>query len=150
MIREKVEVKDFKKIAKEHKHFIWHFLQKEQSKTPLFFFSYFDEKNDFGEKNPIKLFVDNLRIPYFESYCEDSVDFLIDAGIDGKIIFNPRFDPYYFLYRRQFYTPMILGFNHFTKISSTTNYCYCSDGLASVIGDLNPEYLLDLNSKLSD
>ena len=44
MIREKVVVEDFKKIAKENEYFLWHFLMEDQYDTINSIWSIFDEK----------------------------------------------------------------------------------------------------------
>lgn len=146
MIREKVDVKDFNKIAKEHKHFIWHFLLKKQSKTTLGLFSFFEERNEIGVPNPLGFFLKNLDIPYFESYTEDSIDFLIDCGISAKLLYVPKYHPSHYYPRREMYNPVILGFNHYSKVSSTFNpgYCYCIEGLTNIVMDLDPSYILNL------
>lgn len=148
MIIEKVTVKDFDYIAKTYKHYLWHFLQKEQYKTRLQYFSYFDKKSFEGLDNPIIPFVDNLEIPYFESYAEESYDFLMDNRISGKLLYQPRFDSHFYLYKRQFYTPIMIGFEHYTKISATTDFCYCGEGFSKVLLELDPLYLLNMAEKL--
>jgi hypothetical protein len=148
MVREKVTVKDFPSIAKEYQHYVWHFVQKEQNKTRLTYFSYFDKKNKSGFENPLIPFIDKLDLPYFESYAEESIDFLMDTNIHGNMLFKPTFDPIEFVYRRQFYTPIFASFYHYNRVSCTLNYCYCPEGFVQVIGDLDFKYVLDLESKL--
>lgn len=148
MIREKVTVKDFSTIAKEHKHYLWHFVQKKQNKTRLAYYSYFDETNHSGHPNPMIPFVDKLDLPYFESYTEESIDFLMDTNIHGDKLYRPVFDPVEYVYRRQFYSPIFSSFNHYNRVSCTLNYCYCPEGFIQVIADLDLKYVLDLESKL--
>jgi len=145
MIRERVDVKDFKKIAKEHKHFLWHFLQKNQESSTLTFFSYFLDKNEIELPNLLKQIVDLFDIPYFESYTEDSMDFLYDVGIKTSLLYKPQFVPTFYIPREQFFHSSILGFNHYSMVSSTMKYCYCPEGLTNVVMDLDPQYVLNLN-----
>ena len=135
MIKEVAKIEDFKKIAKEHKHFLWHFLKKDQSKTNLGILSYFDKINDIGYENSLYSIISGLEIPYFESYTEESIDFLIDSKIDGRLLFRPEFHPSFYIPQKHFYTSLIVGFNHYNKVSSTLDYCYCVEGACSVIAD---------------
>ena len=145
MIRERVSVKDFKKIAKEHKYFLWHFLMKEQENTTAGFYSYFLEKNMYGVPNSLKLLIDKIDIPYFESYTQESMDFLYDVGINVSILYKPDFIKGIYYPRERYYHPIIIGFNHYTRVSSTTNYCYCVEGVTNILLDLNPELILNVN-----
>lgn len=140
MIREQVTTKDYFRLAKEHKHFIWHFVQKEQSETTMELFSYFDEPKN-GKTHVLKFLLDGLDIPYFESYAEESTDFLINMGIDGKKLYQPNFNKSIYYDRSQFYRPVIIGFDKFKVVKSSPPICYCIDGLLQIILDLNPEYL---------
>ena len=145
MIKEVAKIEDFKKIAKEHKHFLWHFLQKDQEETNIAIFSYFEKTNKTGVENILHSIIDNIDIPYFESYTEESIDFLIESKIDSRILYKPQYDPTFYLHRKHYYTPMLVGFNHYNKISSTLDYCYCVEGACNVIADLDPKYLLGLS-----
>lgn len=138
MIREKVTYKDFHRIAKEHEYFLWHFLQKDQDVTGMSLSSIIDGKD---EKNELKFILDGLDIPYFESYTEDSVDFLAGLGIGYEKIFTPlkkTARPVQIKYR---YSPILIGFKKFTKVLSTKDLCYCSDGVIQIIGKLDPNIL---------
>jgi hypothetical protein len=71
----KVTHKDFIKIAKENDYFLWHFLQKNQNDGDFIIRSI----NDGGNENKayhLNLLLKEIKIPYFESYIEDSIDFL--------------------------------------------------------------------------
>lgn len=149
MVREKVKVEDFRRIGKEYKHYVWHFVQKEQNLTRLSHFSYFDDKGVLDKPNPMIPFVDLLNLPYFESYTEESIDFLMDCNIHGSALFKPVYDPYEFVYRRQFYSPIFSSFNHYNMVSNTINYCYCAEGFINVISDLDIQYIMDIESKLT-
>lgn len=142
MIREKVTHKDYFKIARENEYFLWHFLQKDQNETSLAFSSVIDE---IKETNLLPMVLDNVDIPYFESYTEDSIDFLMGLGISHEKLYTPTTKP---IRRNEKFGTLIIGFKKFTNISSTFDYCYCPEGLVSVISDLNPKYIEQLNKNL--
>ena len=79
MIREKVVVEDFKKIAKENEYFLWHFLMEDQYDTINSIWSIFDEKinpnTKESEVHQLKTLLSMTDVPYYESYVKDSVDF---------------------------------------------------------------------------
>lgn len=129
MIKEVVKVSDYLKIAKEHKVFLWHFLQRNQCNSGcLTFFSYFDKPNAYRKTHYLKRTIDVLKIPYFESYTEESVDFLIDNGIPNGNIWSSQ---------HRMYHPIILGFQNGIVKSHTGRHCYCESGLFSVVSDID-------------
>ena len=142
MIRSRVEVKDFFSIAKEHPYFLWHFLQKKQSEGSLAFFSYFDEPED-GKPNILKYTIDELPLPYFESYVDESIDFLLGLGFSSKQLYKPQYDELIYIPRERFYLPFIVGFNRYKKISSTKEICYCPEGVVEVVLKMNPDLILN-------
>jgi hypothetical protein len=141
MIREKVTYKDYFKIARENEYFLWHFLQKDQNEGSLVLSTIIDEKT---EHNPLPNIMDNLDIPYFESYTEDSLDFLVGLGFDmDKLYRNVKG-----LEHKRKFAAIIIGFNKFTKVSSTFQHCYCPEGVVSVLNDLHPKFIEQLNNNL--
>lgn len=144
-VREKVKVEDFKKVASTYEHYIWHFLQKKQNETNLVLFSYFDKSIEEKKINQTKYLLDGIKIPYFESYIEESMDFLMDFEISPSTLFKPH-KKNLVLEQHRKYTPLFLGFNKFKLIGGSHQVCYCSDYLIELIYKLNPEYIL--NSKL--
>lgn len=144
-VRKKVKVQDFKQIASTHEHYIWHFLQKEQNESELGLFSYFDEPVDEVKINYIKYLLDGIEIPYFESYTEESMDFLMDFNIPSSHLFQP-FNKNAVLPQIRKYTPVFLGFNRLKLIGGSHQVCYCPDYMIELILNLNPEFIL--NSKL--
>lgn len=141
---DRVKISEFRKVASTHEHFIWHFLQREQNQTGLGLFSYFDEPEDGISINYLRYILDNVEIPYFESYTEESIDFLMDFGIPHSHIFKPHQTGVVLPQIRK-YTPIFLGFNKFKLIGGTHQHCYCPDYFIELINELNPEFLL--NSK---
>lgn len=138
----KVTHKDFIKIAKENDYFLWHFLQKNQNDGDFIIRSI----NDGGNENKayhLNLLLKEIKIPYFESYIEDSIDFLHELGIPYKSLWNPNFKFANSYSRDGHYHPVIIGFKKFEKIITTFDVCYCLEGVVKIIGDLNPDLILD-------
>jgi hypothetical protein len=151
MIRQEITVKDFNKIAKENEYFLWHFLQKEQENNALIMWSIFKEKNDTIKKRPeneMKLVLDKIDIPYYESYTEDSIDFLMDMGVNSEKLWEPKKYKNLHIDKNRYFSPIVIGFKRNKIITSTFEQgnCYCHQGIIELIGKLNPEFLL--NSKL--
>jgi hypothetical protein len=137
----KVTHKDFMEIAKTHDYFLWHFLQKNQNDGGLLIRS-LTEGNNEGSSNQINLLLNEIQIPYFESYTEDSIDFLHELGIPYDNLWNPEFR---FLNkgRDTHYHPLVIGFKKFEKVSTTLEECYCVEGVVKVISKINPELILN-------
>ena len=150
MIRQEVTIKDFNKIAKENEYFLWHFLQKEQEASRLSIWSIFKENTAVNKdiENGLIHILDKINIPYFESYTEDSIDFLMDMGFDGELLWNPQKFENFYIDKKYYFRPTIIGFKKNRIITSTfeEGICYCSEGIIELIGKLNPEFLI--NSKL--
>ena len=149
-MRQEILIKDFHKIAKENEYFLWHFLQKEQESTALNIWSISKKKSTVDEniENGLIHILDRINIPYFESYTEDSMDFLMDMGFDGKLLWNPQKYTDFYTDKKYYFSPIIIGFKRNKIITSTfeKGNCYCPEGIIELIGKLNPEFLL--NSKL--
>ena len=136
----KVTHNDFTKIAKEHDYFLWHFLQKNQNDGNFVIRSINENEN---MKYQLNLLLNEIEIPYFESYTEDSIDFLHELGIPYKSLWNPNFKFYNSHSRDAHYHPVIVGFKKFEKIKTTFDVCYCLEGVVKIIGELNPELILN-------
>jgi hypothetical protein len=134
-----VNHKDFIKIAKEHDYFLWNFLQKNQNEVGLSIQSIYDENSD---KTELNILLKEIEIPYFESYTEDSIDFLHELGIPYNSLWSPNFN---FIHKtiNTNYHPLIIGFKKFQKVGSTLETCYCVDGVLKIIKKLNPELILN-------
>lgn len=151
MIREIITIKDYERIAKENEYFLWHFVQKGQEKNSPSMFSYFVEDTSMYKKeNHLKPVLDKINIPYFESYTEESIDFLVDLGLSGNLLYNPPPPPppkYLRLNipREFYYSPIILGFNRFSFKGSTFETCYCPEGIIDLISKLDIQFLLNSN-----
>lgn len=144
MIRERVTVDDFQKIAKENEYFLWHFLIKEQYNTISGLWSFFDEKIHPKKKEPeihiLKTLLSTTSVPYYESYVEDSIDFLINLGLNGKNLYMLR-NPWPNLppNKNFHYVPVVIGFKRTRMVYNTHQVCYCHEGITEIILKLNPE-----------
>jgi len=132
MIREKVNVSDFNRIAKENEFFIWnftHFTERLQIQ------SFFQPENPFLP-NALVGILNLIPVPYFESVIEDSYDFLIN--LDNAFAKN--------IYKNKTFQPVMVSFNRRRMVNHTYGpYCYCSEGIIELIGELNPQFILESN-----
>jgi hypothetical protein len=147
MVREKVKVENFKKIANENEYFLWHFLMEEQNDSSYALWSIFDDRyenliNDFMP-NPLNILLSEINVPYFESYTKDSMDFLINLGIDAKILFN-RSKHIVKRPERMHYQPIIIGFKKTAQMWNTHKSCYCIEGITEIVLKMNPQLLSNI------
>ena len=134
MIREKVTIQDYERISRENEYYIWHFVRK-TNMGPRTIYSIFDEQ-PIPRQNHLKTFLEMCEIPYFESYIEDSVDF-IENIIPLSWIWNVN--------DKQFNT-CVLGFNKRRMITSTMHgHCLCIEGISEIIYELNPKFIEQIN-----
>ena len=132
MIRERVTVNDFDRISKENEFFIWNFVNP-KSGTQLK--SIFEPDNPFTP-NPLISILKTISVPYFESDSQESYDFLINLGT--PFIVNAR--------RHNTNNPVVVSFNRKRMVNHTFGpYCYCLEGVIELIGELNPQVILDAN-----
>jgi hypothetical protein len=136
----KVNHKDFIKIAKENDYFLWHFLQKNQNDGNLTIRSI--EEGNKDSKLHLNILLKEIDIPYFESYTEDSIDFLHELGIPYDKLWNPNFNFILKTNDTKFH-PVVIGFKKFEKTITTLEVCYCLDGVLKIIGELNPDLILN-------
>ena len=130
MIREQVTVEDFNRISQENEYYLWHFVKKVYTPA-LEIQPYFDDKT---EKYKLKTILDMVDIPFFESYTEDSVDFLINLGFSAKKFWSGGKE----------FSPIMIGFNKNRKVTSTKDgICYCTEGIIDIVYQLNPKFILD-------
>ena len=138
MERKSITYNDFKEIGKKNEYFLWHFLQRNQEKNNMTFYSIFEE-HDLLITNELNKILPFLNISYYESYVDEHIDFLITSGVNNKIWEAPykdiSVDPN-FLFK-----PVILLFKGYTFKSSTFQTCYCPEGLIDLLGKENPELL---------
>jgi hypothetical protein len=151
MVREIITIKDYDRIAKENEYFLWHFVQKNQENTESVFYSIFVEHNFKKDKetdvtyreNQLLTILDKINIPYFESYTEESIDFLINLGVPGDRLWMPPNDIKKYTPREFYFPPIILTFHKSLFKKSTFDTCYCPEGLMDIISELNIQFLLD-------
>lgn len=120
-----IPISELNKIAKENEYFFWHFISKNHpgslSIQPI--------GSDYQEGNSLDEFKKLLGIKIFQSYTEESVDFLIDMGFNQKRIWD-----------KGVYNPLFLGFNRLRLVDSTRNHCYCREGVSKIIFKTNPNF----------
>jgi hypothetical protein len=142
-VRERVSVKDYHKIARENEFFIWHFLSKRQNFTHLSLYSYFDERTDENlprSIHPLKYILDRIDIPYFETYTEDAMDFLMGFGFKWDYLYKIPDKP---APKEWYFIPMFIGFNRTKYVKSSAEVCYCDEFFLELIMQLNPKLVLD-------
>jgi len=133
MIREQITVKDYERISKENEYYLWHFVRKSDT-GPILIHSIFD---DSLKENHLKPLLEIFDIPYFESYIEDSLDFLDMLGIPLNLLY---------LNKIQNFNTFILAFKKRRLVTSTLDgYCMCSEGITDLIYNLNPKFIENLN-----
>ena len=129
MVREIVTIKDYHRLSQEYEHYLWHFVKKNQCESQLIIkpvLSYTCEV----DVNPLSIILEATTIPYFESYVEDSFDFLYSNGIP--------IDRLWFRYNE--FNPIIIGLNRSIFHSSTFETCYCVEGITELILKLGEGY----------
>jgi hypothetical protein len=144
MERKIITINDYQNVARNNEYFLWHFLQKNQENSGLGFYSYFKEREK--EDHKLKELLDLVEIPYFESYTEDSIDFLNGLGIPYEKLWTPS-EEFHGTPSYQKFSPVIVGFKKFTKTSCTLESCYCVEALLDIISELNPEFLLSVDTE---
>jgi hypothetical protein len=136
MIREKITINDYERISRENEYYIWHFVRKTDVGNRSIF-SIFDEPN-FGPdtQHELKTFLEICNIPYFESYVEDSVDFL-DNLIPLSRLLSKNDNKL---------NTCILGFNKRRMVTSTMHgHCLCVGGISEIIYELNSDFIERIN-----
>lgn len=134
MVREKITVEDFDRISKEHEYYIWNFVSKNQKIAwptirPIFDF----DEDKYTHPNKLIVLLDTFDVPYFETYIEDSLDFLDKLGVPLEKISQRRI---------KFFNPFLLSFNKRRLVNSTYDgFCYCPEGITDLLHDLNPDII---------
>lgn len=135
MIREQVTVQDYERIAKENEYYLWYFVRK-GGNGPQTIYSYF-EPETINKVHSLKILLDKIDIPYFESYVEDSVDFLINVGIPFNDLRIKK--------SKEFKTAILAFKKRRKMVSNFDGYCVCVEGIVDMIYFLNPEFILNAN-----
>jgi hypothetical protein len=134
MIREQITVEDYHRISKENEYYLWHFVRKNDTgPLPLIHTIFGDD----SKINHLKPLLEIFDIPYYESYIEDSLNFLDVLGV-----------PLNFLYIKDVkkFDTFILSFNKKRMVNATFyGYCMCTEGITDLIYNLNPEFIEKLN-----
>ena len=138
MVREQIKVEDFDRVGRQYEYFIWNFVSKNQNVNwptirPIFDF----DETYYKSPNFLIPLLEVFNVPYFETYIEDSLDFLSDLGV-----------PLDSLYLREveWFKPFMITFNRKRMVNSTYNgFCYCPEGITELLIDLNPDIVLNAN-----
>lgn len=138
MVREQIKVEDFDRVGRQYEYFIWNFVSKNQNVNwptirPIFDF----DETYYKSPNFLIPLLEVFDVPYFETYIEDSIDFLSNLGV-----------PLDSLYLREveWFKPFMLTFNRKRMVNSTYNgFCYCPEGITKLLIDLNPDIVLNAN-----
>lgn len=138
MVREQIKVEDFDKVGRQYEYFIWNFVSKNQNVNwptirPIFDF----DETYYKSPNFLIPLLEVFNLPYFETYIEDSIDFLSNLGV-----------PLDSLYLREveWFKPFMITFNRKRMVNSTYNgFCYCPEGITELLIDLNPDIVLNAN-----
>lgn len=132
MIKEKIKVEDFERISKENKFFLWNFVVHNNHHLEIrpIFEPYQSDKFPNGLISILEI----IDIPYFETEVKDAYDFLInlDNGFIKSVFANNAFQP------------QLISFHRRRMVGNTLKpKCYCVQGIIDLIGELNPQFLLD-------
>ena len=107
-------------LAKNNEYFLWSFLQREQNNGDLTLWSVFDDKINIKSKTENKLidFLKVFPISFYESYVDESMDFLTGLGFDPKRLFVvPEDDNLRWTRKRKdFYQPVIVLFKKYQMV----------------------------------
>jgi hypothetical protein len=141
MERKIITYKDFQEIGGKNDYYLWHFLQKKQEDNSLTIWSSFKEKEN--QINQINNILSEFNIPYYESYVEDSIDFLNGIGFPYDKLWAPPQNNDLNVNRNYFFKPLLIGFNKYEKIFSTFDSCYCVEGIVEVIFKTNSDLFLN-------
>ena len=138
MIRELITVQDFDRISRENEYFIWHFLMSYDYSQPTMR-SIFDEYEEhYHSPNKMIQFLEIFDVPYFESYANESIEFLDKLGAPLEKLRIPS---------KPDLKSCVLTFNRRRLVNATYNgYCLCPEGLTNMLYNLNPEFIY--NAKL--
>lgn len=149
MDAQKISVEDFKKISIGNDYYLWSFLQKKQHLTSLTIWSVVDgplTNPKYKIKNHLLELLEIFPIRLYESYTEDSVDFLMNLGIHHENIFIRKFlKNSKHLRKEQYYNPHIFLFKGSKLLDSTLNHCYCVEGVTKMLIDNAPKFVEELN-----
>jgi hypothetical protein len=139
MIREKIKVEDFDRISLENDYYLWHFFTKKVPCRPSMR-SIFDEPElDLISSNSLAEFLEIFDVPYFESYIDDSMDFLDTLGVPLQFLKAGEGE-------NRLINPFMLTFNRRRLVNATYNgFCVCASGITKLLYDLNPKFIENLD-----
>jgi|688.fasta_scaffold42739_6 hypothetical protein len=120
-----VTTKDYFKICQENEYFFWHFISNNNSHRSTVIKPVTNITGEYFH-SPLNEIQNQLGIKIYESFTEDSVDFLINLGYKSNNIFLPKCGCFGSLF---------IGFKHGVKVAGTAAEvkCYCTEGVTEVI-----------------
>ena len=139
MIREMVTVQDFDRISRENEYFIWHFLMNDDFSQPTMRSIFSENEKHYRSPNKMIQFLEIFDVPYFESYIDDSMDFLDTLGVPLQFLKSGEGE-------NRLINPFMLTFNRRRLVNATYNgFCVCASGITKLLYDLNPKFIENLD-----
>lgn len=135
MIRQIVNVKDYYDLGQQYEHYIWHFVRKNQCESTLVIKPFLLEKCDIQE-SAIESILEFTTVPYFESYIDESFDFLYENGLPIDVLWDEKI---------KIFNPVLVAFNKYKIVNATYYNCYSIEGFIEVISSLDIKYFSDVN-----
>ena len=125
-----VTVKDYQRLCQENEYFFWHFVVKNHDNT-LAIKPVTQILSGKTFDSPLNEIQNALNIKIYESFVEDSVDFLLNLGYKSTSIYQPKCGCV---------SPKFIGFRHGLKVAGIHAEvgCYCTEGITEVIYLTNP------------
>ena len=137
MVREQILTKDFEIISRKYDYYLWNFVWKGEGMSHSMRTIFDDDNTNHNSINRLKYFLDVFDVPYFESYIQESIDFLDTLGVPLNELRIKNTD---------MIKPFMLTFNRRRFVNATYNgFCVCPEGITELLYDLNPEIILNAN-----
>lgn len=124
-----VTIKDYHRLCQENEVFFWHFVVNNPDMITVLK----PVTNILGQtfESPLNEIQEMFNIKIYESFIEDSVDFLLDLGYKSDQIFQKGCN----CFGNKF-----IGFRKGVKMAGTAAEvkCYCTEGVVEIIYLTNP------------
>ena len=125
-----VTIQDYRRLCQENEYFFWHFVVKNPD-AALAIKPVTNILNGRVFESPLNEIQKALNITIYESFVEDSIDFLLNLGYKSEQIYQPKCSCF---------GPKFIGFKNGLKVAGTASEvkCYCTEGITEVIYLTNP------------
>jgi len=113
---------EFERIAQENEYFFWYFVGRHQTLA--------DSVTPIGLKkpnHPLESLRDDFGIKIFQSFTEDSYDFLIGLGYPTRKVWD-----------KGLYAPAFVGFNRRRAVATNIDKCFCVRGITDIVYETIP------------